>query len=227
MNPDESYIEQCIRALPPERQGPAWQAHKEISEDGTGTFLCKLLVLLDASGAYAKTIPMEVKRILDNSIPKLEAILSSDAIQRSSDDEQSEKRLRQIIADQMPLLAKGLSVTRLAEGLEAQNTILGRLEHAVSAMRHLRVGGLLLLMGLAALIGAGGMGLYFYKPYKEGQQDIAWFDYLSSHGIGINAHETKDTVIFTVDGRGALLQGTDYRKDKQGQATGVNLVYPK
>ncbi len=227
MNSDDSYIERCIRALPPERQGPARQAYKEVDEDGTGTFLGKLLVLLDASGAYAKTIPYELKCVADSLIREIEGIRSRDALQRSDEAQQCEKQLRQILADQMPVLAKGLAVTRLAEGLEAQNTMLGRLEYAVSAMRYFRVAGLLLLMGLATIIGAAAMGAFFYKPYQEGQQSKAWLDYFSSRGIGIHARETQNMVIITVDGRGALLPGTDYRKDDQGRIMGVELIYPK
>ena len=227
MNPDESYIEQCIKALPAERQGPARQVFKQISEDGTETFLGKFLVLLDASGAYAKTIPSELKSVADSLTRTMESIRSHDASQRSADDEQHEKQLRQILSEQMPVLAKGLAVTRLAEGLEAQNTMLGRLEHAVSSMRHFRVGGLLLLMGLAAVLGAGAIGGVFYKAYHEGQQSKAWLDYFSSRGIGIHAHETQNTVIITVDGREALLPGTDYSKDEQGRLKGIDLIYPK
>lgn len=227
MNSDESYIEQCINALPPERRETARRAFQEISEDGTGTFLGKFLVLLDASGAYAKSIPSELKSVADSLIREIEAVRSRDAAQRVNDAEQRENQLRQLFAEQMPVLAKGLAVTRLAEGLEAQNAVLCRLEHAVSAMRHLRVGGLLLLMGLAAMIGAAATGGLFYRSYQEGQQSKAWFEYFSRHGIGINAHETQNTVVFTIDGREALLQGTDYRKNDHGKAIGIDLVYPK
>jgi hypothetical protein len=53
----DSYLEQCIAALPPEKREAARHAFEEISETGDDTYLSKLLAVLEANGAYAKMIP--------------------------------------------------------------------------------------------------------------------------------------------------------------------------
>jgi len=157
----------------------------------------------------------------------MEAARIGDATQRSAEEQRREKQLRQIVADQIPVLAKSLSVTRLAEGIETQNVALDGLEHSVSSLRHLRVGGVLFLMALAAVLGAGAMGGLFYTSYENGRQAVANWDFFSARGIHFHAHETDIAVIVTVEGPEIIADGTGLKKDDQDRTIGANLAFSK
>src|ERR1700678_253544 len=72
----DSYLEQCIAALPPEKREAARGAFAEISETGDDTYLSKLLAVLEANGAYAKMIPKRMTETGAKVVREMEDIAS-------------------------------------------------------------------------------------------------------------------------------------------------------
>jgi hypothetical protein len=117
------------------------------------------------------------------------------------------------------------SLTRSSANTEAIRVSLDRLEHSVSYLRHLRVGGVLFLMALAALLGAGGTVALFWSPYQRAQQAQRFTDLLAASGIHARISDQNDGVHFIVQGPEAL-HGTAWQRDNAGYIVGAEFIYP-
>ena len=163
---NEDYLEACIRALPAEKREAARQAVKEISGDGDTSFITKLITVLDVTSAYAKTIPTDLKAVMDTGLGRMKEFHVQVETHRMEIEKQQEQKFRQIVREELPALTKGLGVTRTGEALEAVNTQLKNLEQQVLSMRHWRMGGLLALMGLSFVLGAGALYVKYADNYR-------------------------------------------------------------
>jgi hypothetical protein len=223
---NESYLEKCIRALPLEKQPAAREAFKAISETGDDSFLSKLLVTLEATSAYAATIPQDVVISGEKLLRELDARAVLLTKQQTEADAQREKRICEIIAKQVPQLGKALALDRVAAGMDAHAAELGRIGRTLTRLRHIRVGGLILLIGLAVSLGAGAVIGLYWQPYHAAQRAAGFVSRLNAAGVyvGLKDLEGGGTHI-TVEGA-PVLRGTSFRKNTNGSVVGADLYFP-
>jgi hypothetical protein len=222
----ESYLEKCIRSLPPEKQAAAREAFKAISETGDDSFLSKLLVTLEATSAYAATIPQDLVSSGEKLLRELDARAIQLAKQNAEDDAQREKRICEIITSQVPQLGKALALDQVAAGLEAQTAELGRIGRTLTRLRHLRVSGLLLLMGLAGFLGAGAVVGLYWSSYHAAERAQNFVSRLNAAGVYLSVKDTESGPHVIVEGA-PVLRGTVWRKNSENFTTGADFYFPK
>ena len=223
---DDSYLEQLIQALPEAERPTARAAFKAISETGDEGPLGRLLVVLRANNAYAATIPKELAAVAEKLLRELDARVAQQAKQQTESEAQREKRLGEIIAKQVPLLGKALALDRVAAGVEAQAAELGRVGRTLSRLRHLRVGGLLLLMGLAGCLGAGAVVGLYWRPYHDAQRAVNFLTCFHAAGVYLSNKDLENGgVHVTVEGE-PVLRGTDWRTNTNKYTVGADFYFP-
>jgi hypothetical protein len=221
----ESYLEKCIRSLPEQKQVAAREAVKAIAENGDDTVLSKLLVVFEATTAYAESIPRELVQFGEAFLRELDLRAAKASERQTEAEAQREERLRQLIVAQIPQLGKTLALNQVVAGLQAQTAELGRLARSVERLRHARVGGLVLLMLLGAGLGAGAVVGIFWHPYNAAQQSQRFVDRLNAAGLYANIKRTEEGVRFTVEGP-VVLHGTTWRKNANGYTVGADFIFP-
>lgn len=120
----------------------------------------------------------------------------------------------------------GFSPKKLATTIEGQTAALNQLIRDVSKMRHLRVSGLLLLMGLGVFVGAGAVVGIFWQSYTEARKDQAFIERVYDAGVTLRIKEIEGHSVFTVNGP-PMLRGTGWRTNAEGVTTGAVFVLPK
>jgi hypothetical protein len=221
----ESYLEKCVQALPREKQAAAREAIRAIAENGEDNLLSKLLVTLEATSAYAESIPQAMVANGEKFLRELDARTVRAADQQEKIEVQREARLRQLITEQVPQLGKTLALDKIVARLDAQSAEIGRFARSAERLRHARVGGLVLLMTLGALLGAGATVGLFWKRYDSAQRAQRFVSLLNAAGVDAEFRREGETVHFTVEGP-VVLRGTAWRKDAQGYTTGADFVFP-
>jgi len=220
----DSYLEKCIQALPPEKQPAARAAINAISETGDDSILSKVLVAFEATTAYAETIPHAIVASGEKLLHELDARAARAAAQQAESEAQREARLRQLIAEQVPQLGKTLALDKVVARMDMQTAEISRLTRSADRLRHARVGGLVLLMTLGALVGAGATVGLFWKKYDTAQRAQLFVDQLTAAGVYAKVSRTENGVQFTVNGPTAL-RGTAWRKDRDGYINGADFVF--
>ena len=220
---DESYLERCIRALPPEKQSAARAAFRDIAADGDDSVFSKVLVTLEATSAYAERIPTEMVRSGEALLRELDERMARSARAQAEADAQREKLLREVIAAQVPQLGKALALDKVNALLTAQTTELGRIERSLERLRQVRVGGLLLVLGLGALLGSGAMAGVFWHRYAQAQRAQRFIARMESLGIDAEITPSGADVRFTIKCPYAIT-GTGWRKDGQGYIAGADFI---
>jgi hypothetical protein len=219
----DSYLEKCIQSLPPEKQPAAREAFKAISESGDDNLISKLLVTLEATSAYAATIPQSVTQIGEHLVKDLNEILAKIVKEISEQESAREERLRKMLADLVPLLGKSLSMDKVCAGLQAQTAEMGRMERSLVRMRQVRVGGLLVFGLVGVILGAAALGAVKWHSYREGQKAAAFVERLEGAGIYTKIRDTEAGQMFTVEGP-EVVSGT-WRKNTGGHTNGVDIVF--
>lgn len=222
----ESYLEKCIRSLPQEKQAAAREAFKAISETGDDSFLSKLLVTLEATSAYAATVPKDLVTSGEKLLREFDARAAQLAKQNAEADAQREKRIGEIISKQVPQLGKALALDRVAAGLDAQTAELGRIGRTLARLRHLRVGGLLFLMALSCSLGAGAVVGLFWQPYHRAERAEVFVSRLNAAGVFVSVKDIESGTHIAVEGQ-PVLRGTVWRKNAEGYTTGADFYFPK
>lgn len=222
---NDSYLEKCIRSLPLERQSAARAAFKEIAEDGDDSVFSKVLVTLEATSAYAASLPKAVTASGESLLQDFDARAKNFLEQQAQSQEQLEESFRAIIRQEVPALGKSLALDKVAAGLDKQATQLGRIDRSISRLRLARVGGLLLLMALGALLGAAGLGFSHYTRYQEGQQAAKNLASLHAAGIGWDHAWTEHGVLVRIEGPPVVADGLTWRQNANGQAIGIDILF--
>jgi hypothetical protein len=168
--------------------------------------LSRLLIVLEATATYGRTIPVEITTAVEKVLPALDARLAKIAQADSDEDERRLKQLRELLEKQLPAMMPKVPVERTAHAIEALRVSVERLERSVRRLRHVRLGAVVALMLLAAVAGAGGIVAYFREGYNLGQHDRKYYEYLDDHDIS--------TKIEVVHGGGIIsrVEGTDVLK---------------
>ena len=225
--PGPSYIELCIQALPAEKQAAARLAFRDLIEGAPDdSMLSRLLIVLEATAAYGRTIPVEITTAVEKVLPALDARLAKIARADSDEDERRLKQLRELLEKQLPAMMPKVPVERTAHAIDALRVSVERLERSVRRLRHVRLGAVAALMLLAAVAGAGGIVAYFREDYNLGQRDRKYCEYLDDHNISTKIEAADGGgIIFRVEGKG-VLKGTDWLHNEQGYTVGAKFLYP-
>jgi hypothetical protein len=221
----DSYLEKCIGALPQEKQPAAREAFKAIAENGDDNLISKLLVILEATSAYAETIPQTLSASGERFLGDLDARLAKAAQIQTEHESAREGRLRQLLTEQVPQLGKAMALDKIAAEFQGQAAELGRIERSLTCLRQARVGGLFLLMLLGVLLGAGAVVGLGWRGYQGARQAEQFVTRLNVAGIAAKIRRTEAGEVLTIEGA-EVLRGTVWRKDDKGYIVGVDIVYP-
>jgi hypothetical protein len=176
----DSYLEQCIAALPPEKREAARHAFEEISETGDDTYLSKLLAVLEANGAYAKNIPKGMTDAGAKVVREMEDIAS----RLVGAEVRREASFKNTITAETARLANSLPVREINAGLGRQTDLLERLRKVTDKIgTGVSSGLVVVLLFCAFAVGVAAPVWVFWSPYHEAQQNKAFCDALDEAGI--------------------------------------------
>lgn len=222
---EPSYVELCLRALPTDKQAVARQAFHDLLEGAPDdSMLSRLLVVLEATAAYGRTIPAEIAAAMQTGIAALDARL----VKVASTNGTLAHDLSHLRA------ALGEQLSALTEPMDEQRRLVESVRHAVEQvdrdvqrLRHARVTAVMLFMIAAAIVGAGAVVAYFKPRYKAAREVTETMEYLAQCGIQIElANGGDNAVVFTVTGS-VTAKGTDWTRDAKGRITGAQIVFSR
>jgi hypothetical protein len=193
----ESYLDQCIAALPPEKREAARRAFQEISETGDDSYLSKLLAVLEANNAYAKRIPKD----LAETGAKLVRDVAGIADKLAQDEGRREAWIKRIVAEQFHQSGKSLALDTLASKIERQGQLLEQLNRPAFEPREERGAGVLvIIMAFAFLAGIGVTIWTFWDCYQGARQAQSFVDRAIDAGIRMRVDKTETGSRLTVVG---------------------------
>ena len=224
---EPTYLELCVNALPPEKQAAARQAFHDLLEGAPDdSMLSRLLIVLEATAAYGRTIPTEMAAMIGQGLARLDERLKQLSRTASEDDERRLAQLRTLLEEQLPNMARALSVEKHTEAIESLRVVVERLVVCVHRMRHARLAVVAALMVLAAGVGVAATVAYFRADYDLGQRSRRHLERMLEHGVSTRlVNGPNGVLILSVDGP-AVLHGTDWKRDPQGRVIGVEIFYP-
>src|SRR5471032_3040967 len=123
----DTYLEQCIAALPPEKREAARRAFEEISETGDDSYLSKLLAVLEANNAYARKIPKDLADAGGKLLHEMAGIADKLAEHQSQNEDRCAASFKKLLAEQRPLCEKSPALDKVAAGIEEQRLLLEQL----------------------------------------------------------------------------------------------------
>lgn len=221
---EPSYVELCLRALPAEKQAVARQAFHDLLEGAPDdSMLSRLLIVLEATAAYGRTIPAEITAAVQSGIAALDGRL---ARLGNVDGGQGHDvaQLRSAVTGELSLLVEPLEQQR--QLVESLRFAVEQVDRNVQRLRHARITAVLLLMSGAAVAGAAGVVTYFKPRYDAARAVSDSIEYLAHRGVEIGlADGGNNAVVVTINGP-ATAKGTDWKLDKKGRTTGAQIVYP-
>jgi hypothetical protein len=223
---NDSYTEQLIQKLPTAEQATARDAFKAISETGDDGSLAKLLVVLRANNEYASSIPKDMVAAGEKLLRDLDTRAAQQAKQQADAEAERDKRLCELISKQVPQLGKQLALDRVASGVEAQAAELHRVNRTLSRLRHLRVSGLFLLMGLSGALGAGAVVGLYWKSYHVAQSAQNFVSRFNAAGVYLSIKDLDGGgVHVAVEGQ-PVLRGTTWRNNTDKRTIGADFYFP-
>jgi hypothetical protein len=216
----ESYLEQCIAALPPEKREAARHAFEEISETGDDTYLSKLLAVLEANGAYAKMIPKGMTDAGAKVVRNMEDIAS----RLVGAEVRREASFKNTITAETVRLVESLPVRQIAAGIERQNELLEQLRRAAAKLDEGVSSGLaVFLVVLAIACGAAIPVWVFWGSYQDARQAKDFCDQVTNAGLSMQIEKTDAGHKFTLTGP-AVRNGT-WRKNDSGGVYGAEMEF--
>lgn len=213
---EPSYVELCLRALPPEKQSAARQAFHDLVDGAPDdTMLSRLLIVLEATAAYGRTIPAEIAAAMRQGLASLDSRLAKlngvNGVQAYDMDTQL-GRLFEPLTEQRQLL-------------ESVRFAVEQVDRDVQRLRYARLTAVILLMAASAIAGGIGVVSYFKPRYQAAKTVYTAVEDLAARGIHISLSEDEqEAVVFTVQGPGTRA-GTDWTHDDKGRVTGAQIVF--
>jgi len=181
-----SYIERCIESLPANKQAAARQAFADLLEgredDG---MLTRLLLVFEATSAYASKIPSDLSLVGDRQLRQLDERLAQVASMATAADETRLAQLRGLLQAQLPAMAKELSTDNLSGKIEGLRVSIDRLERTSRRQRRVRLAVVLSFMALACAAGGGSVIGWFNADYAAGQVAQHKLAVLRSYGVDL------------------------------------------
>jgi hypothetical protein len=222
---NESYLEKCIQSLPAEKQAAARAAFRDIAETGGDNVFSKVLVTLEATSAYAATIPQDMTVRGEKLLGELDARVARLAQEQAETETRREERLHKLITAQLPQLGKSLALDNVVAGLATLTAAVGRFERTLSLFRRARVGALLFYVFIGGVIGAALLGGVFRTRYQSAQRAERFINRLYAEGISIEARRTEQGEWLKIEGP-AVLAGSTFKRNGNGEVTGAHLLFP-
>ncbi len=223
---ETSYVELCLRALPPEKQAAARQAFHDLVDGAPGdSVLSRLLIVLEATAAYGRTIPAEISASMQAGVAALDARLAKIGTATGTKDADVAE-FRAALNDQFSTFAASLPLEQNRESLDAVTLAVERVERGVRRLRHARVTAVLLLMTAAAVAGAGAVVGYFGKEYRTAQHIREPIEYLAQRGVELGLVDGGNNAVILKIAGPATAKGTDWTRDPKGRITGAQIVFP-
>ena len=222
---EANYIEACIEALPEPKRAAARNAfHELLSEGNDESLLVRLLLVFEATAAFASAIPSAITSSMQKGAEALDARLHllADAAHASDEDRQRQfERLAQALTEQR---GDSSSLTRIAEGVEAQRVSISRVMSAVNRLRHLRVGVVLATALIAFLGGAALVAAVFQRSYKDAVAYRTFFHSMRARGVDVSVNTRGNDYMVRVEGH-PIRPGTDWIKDASGKIVGAEIYF--
>lgn len=218
---EPSYMELCLRALPAEKQTAARAAFHDLLEGSPDdSMLSRLLIVLEATAAYGRTIPAEITSAVQHGVSALDNRLAKLGTASGASGREGVELQRELLGHVLePLGEQRLMIESVRHAVEAVNRDVQRLRHA-------RVTAVLLLMIASAITGAAGLAAYFKPRYVAARSVQTSMDYLARRGIQIELGDAgNNAVAFTVTGPATAAKGTDWTRDPKGRVTGAQIVF--
>jgi hypothetical protein len=217
-NGSDSYLEQCIAALPPQKQEAAWRAFREISETGDDSYLSKLLTVLEANGAYAKEIPKDLVAASDKLVRDMTGVID----RLGHEENRREAWVKNAMAAEFQRLGQSLPVGQILAGIANQNQLLERLRQTSSQLKGgANDGWNALVTVIIFAIGISVPAWFFWGGYREGRQAKA----LADAGIQIQITKTDAGNRLTVIGPQASAGA--WRRDATEAIYGVEIDFSR
>jgi hypothetical protein len=178
----DSYLEQCIAALPPQKREAAWRAFREISETGDDSYLSKLLAVLEANGAYAKRIPKELAEASDKLVRDMTVVID----RLGHEENRRETWVKNAIGTEFQRLGQSLPVGQIISGIANQNQLLDKLRQAASELKEgIKGGWVAFLMAVSFAAGVSAPIWLFWDTYQESLHAREFYDATSAAGFQI------------------------------------------
>lgn len=221
----DTYLEQCIAALPPEKRENARRAFAEISETGDDSYLSKLMAVLEANNAYARRIPKDLADAGGKLVRDMAAVVEKLAQQQSQDEDRREASFKKLLAEQFTDFGKAVALDKVAAEIEKQRVILDQLKRTSNEPTERSWTGVLFLMGLAFVAGIAFSVWLMREPYNETQQAKSFMDRVADAGIELRLDPTKTGSKVTVAGPSMKLP--TYFAGTDGSVAGIEINFGK
>lgn len=224
---DTGYIEACVAALPAEKRPAARAAFRElIEEGGSDHLLSRLLLVFEATSAFASKIPAEITSAMERCVGALDARLKTLAESETAGATQQFAHIRALFENREAAPASDPALERLAAGVQAQSVELGRVAAAVSRFRHARVHSFIGFVVIAFLGGAAAVAGGFYKDYTNAVGYRRFWRSIQSRNVTVSSEVRGRSFVLRVDGP-PVHSGTEWVRDTGGKSCGVELYFPE
>jgi hypothetical protein len=223
----QSYLEQCIAALPPEKREAARRAFEEISETGDDSYLSKLLAVLEANNAYARKIPKDLTDAGGKLLREMAGIADKLAEHQSQNEDRREASFKKLLAEQRPQWEKSVALDNVAAAIERQRLLLEQLNRSSARPKEESGAGVLFLAMLACLTGAIFTVWFFWDDYRAARQAKSFVDQAIEAGIRQRVDKTDTGNRLTIVG--PPVKGANYQKAADGVINGmvIDFAEPK
>jgi hypothetical protein len=216
----DSYLEQCIAALPPGKRETARHAFEEISETGDDSYLSKLLAVLEANGAYAKNIPKGMTDAGVKVVREMEDIAS----RLVGAEVRREASFKSTITAETARLVESLPVRHIASGIARQNELLEHLRRAAAKLEEGVSSGLtVFLVVLAFACGVALPVWFFWGSYQGAQHAKGFCDQFTNAGLSMQIEKTDTGNKFTLTG--PAVRNSTWRKNASGGVYGADMEF--
>jgi len=219
----ESYLEQCIAALPPEKREAARRAFADISETGDDSYLSKLLAVFEANNAYAKRIPKELTEAGGKLVREMTELVSKSVRDQDQAEARRDAFLRICIAEQIVALSQSLGIEKIAAEIKRQGAVLDRLERPLAEEKEESGAVTSFLMALAFVAGAALTGWTLWIACQDARQAKTFVDRAADAGIRMQIEKTETGNRFVI--AGPVLKGGAWRKGDDGMLNGVEIDF--
>jgi hypothetical protein len=219
----ESYLEQCIAALPPEKREAARRAFADIAETGDDSYLSKLLAVFEANNAYARKIPKELTEAGGRLVREMTELTSKSVRDQDQIENCRDAFLRKFFAEQISALGQSLGIEQIAAEIERQGAVLNRLERPLAEEKEENGAVIAFLMALAFMVGGALTGWTLWGACQDARQAKSFVDRVADAGIRMQVEKTETGNRLVI--AGPALKGGAWQKGDNGMINGVEIDF--
>jgi hypothetical protein len=219
----ESYLEQCIAALPPEKREAARRAFADISETGDDSYLSKLLAVFEANNAYAKRISKELTEAGGKIVREMTELASKSVRDQDQVEARRDAFLRKSFAEQISALGQSLGIEQIGAEIERQGAVLNRLGQPLAEEKAESGAVTAFLMALAFMAGVALTGWTLRDACQDARQAKSFVDRVADAGIRMQVEKTDTGNRFVITG--PVLKGGAWQKGDNGMLNGAEIDF--